>query len=201
MAGKSIYVLIILQIVSILVSCRRRKAPLLLKGNHSDDERNGTSRAIKLPERSPQPKHNSLKSPTNKEKKLHTKLKTQVTSNKPILPQKDDCCTSKSSFPCRKPPATNIPVLNKSFAQQISAVDDPRLIHPALERVQAERIDKRHKDKPIFKFKKPKQGLQKKVCMSLMAPSKDEVQKYAVENSPSYVSLRSSLSDLTVDGR
>lgn len=82
-----------------------------------------------------------------------------------------------------------------------NVVIDPRLIHPAMEHPSTfkAKMERKHKEKPISKVKRVRhpQDLQKK---HYFAPCKDEVEKYAVENSPSYVSLRSSLSDLTVDG-
>lgn len=85
-----------------------------------------------------------------------------------------------------------------------NTMNDPRLIHPALEHFDTLRstFDKRHKEKIIAKGKRSKnlQELQRKMCLNAFVPIRDEVEKYAVENSPSYISLRSSLSDLTVDG-
>lgn len=67
------------------------------------------------------------------------------------------------------------------------------------------KIDKRHhKDKMIPKMKKNRtpQDLQRRLlCGGSFSSAKDEVEKYAVEHSPAYsMSLRSSLSDLTIDG-
>lgn len=80
-----------------------------------------------------------------------------------------------------------------------STISDPRLIHPAMEAFTRPKFDKRQyqKEKMIPKMKRNKIDLQKKMAF---APSRDEVEKYAVENSPSFISLRSSLSDLTIDG-
>lgn len=83
-------------------------------------------------------------------------------------------------------------------------LNDPRLIHPAMEQINVlrPRLDRRHKEKTAPKIKKIRnlQDLQRKTCLNSFAPCRDEIEKYAVENSPSYVSLRSSLSDLTIDG-
>lgn len=83
-------------------------------------------------------------------------------------------------------------------------INDPRLIHPAMEQINVlrPRMDRRPKERTAPKMKRLRntQDLQKKVCLNSFGPSRDEIEKYAVENSPSYVSLRSSLSDLTIDG-
>lgn len=125
-----------------------------------------------------------------------------------------------NSFPRR----TAIPIATPAFAQKnntahlnqipnimqnpncpTSVMADPRLIHPAMEPFGNARpkIDKRlYKEKMIPKIKKNKNlpDLQKKICINSFGSCRDEVEKYAVENSPSYISLRSSLSDLTIDG-
>lgn len=103
----------------------------------------------------------------------------------------------------------NLKVISSISAQNHSrvpfgTVHDPRLIHPAMEHFDGVKstVDGTHTDKMIPKVKKTKniQELQKKGYLNSFAPIRDEVEKYAVENSPSYYSLRSSLSDLTVDG-
>lgn len=95
----------------------------------------------------------------------------------------------------KRSPIVDMKLLKSLKLNTLGPTVDPRLIHPAMESP----VDAKYKagvTAPQAKKTKNTQGLHK-VLASVKA---DEMEKYATENSPSHISLRSSLSDLTVDG-